>query len=448
MQSNLLSVFLFVLFFQWATAVPARIQKRSFKIERRRNAEFRGHNGPRELLKAYRKYSMPIPQGLLDAMRAEGAASLEAESTQSRVNGAGTASPGAPSCCSLCGGTGSEAASSPGVGIVPATPEKGDIEYLAPVTIGGQTLNLDFDTGSADLWVFNTQLARTAVRGHQLYDPARSKTFQMMPGSSFTIRYGDDSGASGNVGTDTVDIGGVTVEKQAVELATAVSASFVQDMQNNGLLGLAFSSINTVKPQRQKTFFDNVMPSLAEPLFTADLRPAAVGAYEFGRIDSSKFTGDMAWIPVNTTGGFWQFGTSGFAVSGDKVLKNLPTAQAIADTGTTLMLVSQDITNGYYSRVKGAKNDPSMGGITVPCDAALPDLFVDVGGVYVARVRGADIKFARVQGNSECSEMASSCALLLTCGRSLFWGHPDHHGPVADLGRHLLQVAVCRFQRG
>ena len=38
-------------------------------------------------------------------------------------------------------------------GTVTATPDGGDEEYLCPVTIGGQTLNLDFDTGSADLYV-------------------------------------------------------------------------------------------------------------------------------------------------------------------------------------------------------------------------------------------------------------------------------------------------------
>ena len=36
-------------------------------------------------------------------------------------------------------------------GTVTATPEEYDSEYLCPVTIGGQTLNLDFDTGSSDL---------------------------------------------------------------------------------------------------------------------------------------------------------------------------------------------------------------------------------------------------------------------------------------------------------
>jgi aspergillopepsin I len=36
-------------------------------------------------------------------------------------------------------------------GSVAAVPEQYDAEYLSPVTIGGQTLMLDFDTGSADL---------------------------------------------------------------------------------------------------------------------------------------------------------------------------------------------------------------------------------------------------------------------------------------------------------
>ena len=42
-------------------------------------------------------------------------------------------------------------AAASGQGSVTATPEQYDAEYLCPVTIGGQTLNLDFDTGSADL---------------------------------------------------------------------------------------------------------------------------------------------------------------------------------------------------------------------------------------------------------------------------------------------------------
>ena len=36
-------------------------------------------------------------------------------------------------------------------GSVSANPEQYDQSYLCPVTVGGQTLQLDFDTGSADL---------------------------------------------------------------------------------------------------------------------------------------------------------------------------------------------------------------------------------------------------------------------------------------------------------
>ena len=38
-------------------------------------------------------------------------------------------------------------------GDVPAEDVQNDSEYLCQVTIGSQTFSLDFDTGSADLWV-------------------------------------------------------------------------------------------------------------------------------------------------------------------------------------------------------------------------------------------------------------------------------------------------------
>lgn len=42
-----------------------------------------------------------------------------------------------------------------------------------------------------------------------------------------------------------MNVGGTTVTGQAVELASKISAQFQQDQNNDGLLGLAFSSINT-----------------------------------------------------------------------------------------------------------------------------------------------------------------------------------------------------------
>lgn len=48
-------------------------------------------------------------------------------------------------------GTGVEASATNQTGTVVAAPEQNAALFLSPVDIGGQTLNLDFDSGSSDL---------------------------------------------------------------------------------------------------------------------------------------------------------------------------------------------------------------------------------------------------------------------------------------------------------
>lgn len=304
------------------------------------------------------------------------------------------------------GGNGTQSApaaqpSSGQTGSVTNTPEGNDVEFLSPVTIGGQTLNLDFDTGSSDLWVFNTEMDPQLSAGHTLFDPTKSKTFQEIQGAQFLVQYGDGSGAEGSVGTDVVNVGGAVFNTQAVEIATDVTQQFVDDQQNDGLMGLAFSKLNTVQPQQQKTFLDNVQSSLAEPVFTAQLNKGAPGTYTFGAIDSTAFQGDLTWVDVNTTQGFWQFSSESFAINGGSTQQATAGGQAIADTGTTLLIADPIIVNAYYAQVQGAQNDQQAGGFTVPCDAKLPDLDLDVGGNYVARISGDDLNFSQVSGNSK-----------------------------------------------
>lgn len=157
-----------------------------------------------------------------------------------------------------------------------------------------------------------------------------------------------------------------------------------------------------MKPQKQKTFFENVKSTLDEPLFTADLRCGGPGAFTFGAIDHSRFTGELTWIPVNTTKGFWQFSSQTFAVNGEPPHMATSGGQAIADTGTTLILADPNVVNSYYSRVQGAQNNAQVGGFTVPCNAQLPDLDLDIGGLYMARVAGGDINFNPIGNSGMC----------------------------------------------
>lgn len=268
------------------------------------------------------------------------------------------------------------AAAAAATGEVSATPDDAyDSEYLCPVSVGGTTMELNFDTGSADLWVFSSLMPSSQTSGHAVY---RAQSSKKLPGETWSITYGDGSGASGTVYADTVVVGGVTATSQAVEAATSVSSAFQQNTNDDGLLGLAFSSINTVSPTPAETFFDNVKSSLASPLFAVTLKYHAAGTYDFGYIDSSKYTGSITYVNVDTSNGFWEFTASGYAV-GSGSTKTL-SIDAIADTGTTLLYVPTSVVKAYYAQVSGSSNSTTYGGYVFPCTATLPDFTAIIGG--------------------------------------------------------------------
>lgn len=248
-------------------------------------------------------------------------------------------------------------------------------------------------------WVFSSELPANEQNGHNIYNPASSSTSAIANGETWKISYGDGSSASGNVYTDVVSVGGTSVTGQDVELASTISSQFAQD-QSDGLLGLAFSSINTVTPDQAKTFFANAESGLSAPLFTSDLKKGAPGSYDFGYIDTSKYTGDITYTPVDNSRGFWGFTSSGYTVgSGSAVSDSIP---AIADTGTSLLLLPDDIVSAYYAQVSGAQNSNTDGGYIFDCSAALPDLSFAIEG-YNAVVPGSYINYAPVSsGSSSC----------------------------------------------
>ncbi|KAF3229610.1 Type I transmembrane sorting receptor [Orbilia oligospora] len=253
-------------------------------------------------------------------------------------------------------------------GTVEAKPGEYDIQYVCPVTIGGnQKLNLNFDTGSSDLWVFSNLMPKAQQTGHKVYAPGSSA--KQIKGATWKIQYGDGSSASGTVVKDTVAIGNTVVQGQAVELAKTVSESFSSDSFADGLVGV----------------------------LTADLRHQEAGSYDFGIIDNKKFTGQIQYTPIDNSNGFWEFNANSYTI-GNTTRKD--SATAIADTGTTLLLVSNKIAKEYYATVKGSKLDEQQGGYTIPCNAQLPDITIAVGSKK-ATVPGSLINYAPIEEGSK-----------------------------------------------
>lgn len=243
-------------------------------------------------------------------------------------------------------------------------------------------------------WVFSTKTPSSESTGHSLYNPS---TGTLKSGYTWDISYGDGSGAKGTVYADKVVVGPVTATSQAVEVATSVSAQFVQDTDNDGLLGLAFSTINTVSPKSQTTFFDTVASTLAKKLFTVDLKAGKAGSYGFGYIDSSKYTGSIAYTAVDSSQGFWGF-TAG--AGGPTSASGSSIGSSIADTGTTLMYLPDANVNAYYAKVSGAQNSAADGGYVFPCSATLPNYVVKIGSASYT-VPGSYINFAPVDSTGQ-----------------------------------------------
>jgi aspergillopepsin I len=241
-------------------------------------------------------------------------------------------------------------------------------------------------------WTYTS--STKGVGSHNTYDPS---TGTKVSGATWEISYGDGSSASGVVYKDTVVVGGVTATSQAVEAATTVSSEFSSDTSNDGLLGLAFSSINTVTPTQQKTFYDNVKSSLDTPVFAVTLKHQAPGTYDFGFIDDSKYTGTLAYADVDNSQGFWQFTADGYSV-GDSGSGG-SSFSTIADTGTTLVLLDDDVVSDYYSQVDGAENSSSDGGYVFDCSASLPDFTVQIGD-YSAVIPGDYINYGSASGSN------------------------------------------------
>ncbi|KAI8588748.1 cathepsin D2 [Geranomyces variabilis] len=233
-----------------------------------------------------------------------------------------------------------------------------NMEYYGPATIGGQTIQLLYDTGSADLWVPDASVS--SLPGKNKYDPKKSKTYKDI-GGDFNIQYGSGQ-AVGKTASETVTVAGITVTKQVFGDVTDEGQN-PQASDFDGICGFSFGNIASDKAP---TWFENAVTqkAIAKPVFSFFLSSTAEGSEMFlGGSNPSHYTGEPTYVPIDKPG-YWQFGLKDITYNGASINPSLN--EAIADTGTSLVVgPSADVT--AINNKIGAKLDSQQGIYTIAC---------------------------------------------------------------------------------
>ncbi|KAF9960975.1 hypothetical protein BGZ72_005278 [Mortierella alpina] len=288
-------------------------------------------------------------------------------------------------------------------GSVPLVDVQNDLEYYGTVSVGtpAQNFKLDFDTGSSDIWFPSSTCTTAACMKHTRFKSTASSTYQK-DGRAWSISYGDGSGASGILGSDLVNVGGISV-RQTIGLATKESTQFGSSPED-GLFGLGFDSIESVSGV--KTFMDNAIAGglLSQPVVSVFLpsvrRNGGVGGeYLFGGIDSTKYSGSLTYVPV-TKQGYWQVLIQDASFNGASLGQ---TSQGIIDTGTTLVIVGDAAAAAIHKKIPGSINDPNNGWL-VPCSVSSSTANVGFAmGGKTFNVPVADLAYEDVgDGSGKC----------------------------------------------
>ncbi|KAJ7733727.1 aspartic peptidase domain-containing protein [Mycena maculata] len=261
-----------------------------------------------------------------------------------------------------------------------------DLMYFAPHADFGtppQSLSIDIDSGSADLWI----PVNCSECANKQFEDTESTTCKNS-GNSFSVSYGSGD-VSGMLIQDVVSIAGLKVQNQYFGAVSEVSDDF-RGLPNDGLLGMAFG---TIAQCGEPTFFENLMENgmLPAPMFSVHLARNQESGSEvcFGCLDNTKTLGPVNWVPVLSKT-YWSISMDGIGINGTLMPTNLVAAYSltfskIIDTGTTLIYLPDEVACAFYDMIPDSKHAPEYGPefFTFPCSATLNIQFSFGGRSFV-----------------------------------------------------------------
>lgn len=223
-----------------------------------------------------------------------------------------------------------------------------------------------------------TRLIRTDIVS---VDSSSSTSFSNLS-LVFDIEYVDGSAIDGYYFTDTVEIGGATIDTVQMGLADESDVTY-------GIAGIGFPSNEaaaTPYPNLIDRFYEEgLIGSRAYSLYLDDL-DSSTGSILFGGVDSDKYSGSLIAVPIikdSTAANYTSFSitlSSLAAVSSSdgtvSTNYSVSAQSVILDSGTTLTYLPETLAESIMDTF-GATYDESYGYATVACSVADSDLALE-----------------------------------------------------------------------
>ncbi|KAN0074734.1 Aspartic peptidase domain containing protein [Tylopilus felleus] len=233
------------------------------------------------------------------------------------------------------------------------------VTYTMPVGVGNPATqyNLLIDTGSSNTWVG----ASTA------YNPTSTS---QDTGNTVNVSYGSGT-MSGEEYIDTVTLNeNLVIQNQSIGVAS--SAQGFNDV--DGIIGVGpvdltqgtVSNTTEVPTVTDNLYSQGLIPMSSLGIFyePSSVTNVANGELTFGGPDSSKYTGELNYVPITSTSpasNYWGIDQSVTYGNGTTLLN---TTAGIVDTGTTLLLLASDAFESYQEAT-GATVDQTTGLLTI-----------------------------------------------------------------------------------
>ncbi|KAH8652450.1 aspartic peptidase domain-containing protein [Xylariales sp. PMI_506] len=308
---------------------------------------------------------------------------------------------------SLYGGEGIQARQVVGTDVLRPIPPQ--VQYLMNVGVGKKAFNMIPDTGSADIWLaesnftcvdrqYNVQ-SQAACQLQATY----SGTFSggKINNEHLNISYGGGDSLIGDLGYADVTVAGITVKNQEISLIT--EASLEGNGYFSGILGLglpqltsAFEGTNPAADgDSSRVIYSPIVVTMSNntpvaPIFSMAMSRTVGRSYiSFGGVPAQVRTGPFSVAPIEKAylgGGkydylFYAIRPDSVTYSNNKQHGNWSQpAVMIVDSGTTLNYFPSSVADDIAKMWTPAAQYAGDGTYFARCDGVAPSIQIGIGG--------------------------------------------------------------------